>query len=114
MFTTLRKASDYRSERMNEVRRAHGVKFVVLVETDSGDFVQLFAEDQMHAVDLAKAWVDPERLGNRGASCWRVNRDGSLSDWSFRLVDWFEFMPACFWSDDRADDNEAAFHHANA
>jgi hypothetical protein len=49
---------------------AQGIKFVVAVENQRGEWFLLHAEDQNHAGTLARNWVDT--LGARGASAWRL------------------------------------------
>ncbi|MEY4942614.1 MAG: hypothetical protein RL254_795 [Planctomycetota bacterium] len=49
---------------------AEGIKFVVAVENAKGEWFLLHADDQGHAGNLAKIWV--ETMGARGASCRRI------------------------------------------
>lgn len=53
---------------------AQGVKFVVAVENQRGEWFLLHADDQGHAGALARNWV--EAMGARGASCRRIFADG--------------------------------------
>ena len=59
----------------NAGRLARKAKFVVCVEARDGSWCELDADYQGLAGVLARNTVDV--LGARGASCWRVDRDGS-------------------------------------
>lgn len=62
---------------------AQGIKFAVAVENQRGEWFLLHATDQLHAVDLARNWVDV--MGARGASCRRIF-DHGISDKPFLTV----------------------------
>lgn len=53
---------------------AQGINFTVAIENARGEWFLLHAEDQAHAADLARHWVDT--MGARGASCWRLFENG--------------------------------------
>jgi len=62
---------------------AQSIRFAVAVENSKGEWFLLHANDQLHAVDLARNWVDT--MGARGASCRRIFEYG-VSDKPFHTV----------------------------
>lgn len=53
---------------------AQGVRAIVAVENQRGEWFLLHADDHDHAGALARNWVDT--MGARGASCWRLFEHG--------------------------------------
>ena len=69
---------------LKAVRISRNAKFVVHVEIN-GMWTEFDADNQEHALRLAKHWVI--KLGADSASCRRVMKDGTLFKSAFHIVE---------------------------
>ena len=62
----------------------NGTRFLAQIETNSGELVQLTADDAYHAQTLAKCWL--EKFEAKSAASYRILHGGNLN-----LIRFFDF-----------------------